>query len=42
MTDTWPFPIVNGKRTEQSQALLQAKPVKPLKDDLSDFDEATF
>ena len=42
MTDNWPFPVVNGQRTQQSLELMQAKPVQPLKDDLSDFEEATF
>lgn len=39
----WPFPVINGKRTEASEALLGThnKPVK-LVDTLQDFEEATW
>lgn len=41
--NNWPFPVVNGQRTQESQALLDNKQKnKPTKDDLSDFEEATF
>ena len=38
----WPFKYHNGEQTPESKALEQAKQQRPVKDDLSDFEEATF
>ena len=42
-TLTWPFPVVNGERTEASKALLRAsKRLQRKRDACEDMPEATF
>jgi hypothetical protein len=40
--DNWPFRTHNGEQTPQSKALEQAKPQRPVRDDMDDFEEATW
>lgn len=40
--NTWPFPVSNGLRTEESQALLNIKRHVKTVDDFSDLGEALF
>ena len=43
ITPNWPFPIVNGERTEASKALLRAsKRLKRKQDACEDMPEALF
>lgn len=37
----WPFPLINGQRTEDSKQLMQQKFTKT-KETLDDFGDATF
>jgi hypothetical protein len=39
---TWPFPEINGKRTPESQALLDQKKHHKTPVDLSDVPDALF